>query len=324
MLRVVLFFLLFQFAFSALAQQNTLVVIESKDTSIYEIIYQDLDSLSESKLIGFFKEMPAQKAIQKRYYLGKQSGKEYTYFPSGEVYELSIYQNGKRDGDYSRYNSLGELVIKARYGNGELSGFYINRKEHYQGKYSKGLKHGKWEYNVGFPNYYKEFFKQGKRIEKRQVIPDDLKIFNRKRIEIEAGPKSPHEDSILVPMNGDSTWFKLKYVSQDSLAHPAMRKAYFKDFPKQLAHTKYVYNGYVNGMYKVYFPNGQLYLFANYTAGLLDGNWKVYDDNGVLKTKGKYLDGKKVGVWKVNLGTNQERKEVYRSGVLKTSSSKAK
>ena len=324
MTKVIAFCILFVITLNFFAQQTSITIIEDGDTTSHQIIYHLTDSFKESKLIGFFKTNPSQKSIEKNYFLGKQGGKEYTYFPSGKIYEVSIFQNGKRNGDYSRYNSLGELVIKARYLNGKLNGFFINRAEHYQGKYSNGLKDGKWEYNVGSPNYYKEFYSNGVLVEKRQIFPTDLPFFNREKTEIIAESKSPNEDSLLIPYQGDSTWFGLQYAPQELLSHPAMRKAYFKDFPNQIAHTKYVYNGYVNGMYKIYYPNGKLYLFANYTAGLLDGSWKMFRENGELLIKGKYLDGKKIGAWKIDIGTKTERKEVYRNGILKKSTSKSK
>ena len=175
----------------------------------------------------------------------------------------------ERDEDCFKCTVQGELAVKARYLQGDLSGFPINRKDNYQGKYSKGLQSGRWEYNLGASNYYKN----GILLEKRQVFSVNLNFLKRKLKPVKFKSKSPNEDSLLIPYQGDSIWFDLQYVSQDLLPHPAMRKVYFKDFPKKLAHTKYVYNGYVNGMYKVYYPNGRLYLFANHAAGTLDGAW---------------------------------------------------
>tara|TARA_B110000046_G_scaffold32429_1_gene34747 strand:- start:10317 stop:11291 length:975 start_codon:yes stop_codon:yes gene_type:complete len=322
--RVISLIVTFLFCFPFLAQQKTLNIIEDSDTTSYNIVFYELDSLTKNKLVGYFEENTNQPSIEKYFYLGLQCGKEYTYFPSGQVYELSVYQKGKRDGDYSRYNSLGELVVKTRYLEGKLSGFYIDRKRNYQGKYSKGLKNGKWVYNVGSPNYYKEFYDDGILLEKRQAFSMDYKFRNSNKKLIIPEPKNPKEDSILIPFQGDSVWYQLKYISQELLSHPAMRKAYFKKHPTQLAHTKYVYNGFINGMYKIYYPNGGLFLYSNYTAGLLDGSWKQFDENGKLQIKGKYLDGNKVGTWKFSIGTRFERKEIYRSGILKRTSTESK
>lgn len=300
---------------SAYSQQKIHWVIEGKDTLKYQLIYKTLDSLQKNELYAYFEEKPNQVAIHKKYYLGKQSGVTQSYFVNGDLHERIIFQNGQQTGDYSRYNQSGQVVVKAQYKEGLKNGFYINRKENFQGRYRDDKKHGKWEYNLKTPEYKKEFYQEGELVEKRQIF-----VLSKRRPK--PRPKenltsSTNEDSLLIPFKGDTLWYKLRYVSRDSLPHPAMRKAFFEKFPNTLAHTKYIYNDYINGMYKVYYPNGKLYLFANYTAGLLDGSWKQYDEGGKLRVKGKYLDGLKVGRWEYNLGTTDYRKEKYRSGILK-------
>ncbi|MBL4708709.1 MAG: hypothetical protein JKY48_09760 [Flavobacteriales bacterium] len=315
-----LIFVLFIFCISPqfFSQQSFYQIIEEKDTTEYALKYYALDSLEKGELLAYFEDNPIQIAIHKKYFLGKQSGVTRTYFPNGAIYEVIVYQKGKKEGDYSRYNSLGELVIKAQYRDGIKWGFYIDRKERIQGRYRNAKKHGKWEYNVGSPEYGKKFFREGKLVEKRQVFADlKSKLFQPKQKPKRDDEIKGREDSLLIPFGGDTSWYSLDYVARDLLPHPAMRKAYFSINPKILAHTKYVYNGYVNGMYKIYYPNGKLYLFSNYTAGFLDGKWKQYDENGTLRIKGNYLDGLKVGKWEYNLGTEKYHKEKYRSGVLK-------
>ena len=96
-----------------------------------------------------------------------------------------------------------------------------------------------------------------------------------------------------------------------------MRKAFYSEFPEQKAVVKYVYSGYINGVYKIYYPNGFLYQHANYSGGLLDGEWKEYSPEGILRVRGKYSNGKRSGRWEYNLRTKDYKKEVYRNGVLK-------
>lgn len=297
------------------AQQTYLQVIEADDTTKYELIYNSKDSLTNKELLAFYKENPSQLALKKSYFNGKQSGVTKSYFPSGKLYELIIYQNGLKEGDYSRFNSLGQLVVKARYKKGVKSGFYINRIKKYQGRYLDDKQHGKWEYNVGTPEYYRKYFKKGVVVEKRQIFPK-LGVKKVPKPQVKKELTLPGNiDSIRVPINGDTSWFRLRYVPVDSLPHPAMRKAYFEKFPNVVAHTKYVYSGYINGMFKIYYTSGKLYRYSKYTAGLLDGPWKEYDEKGVLRIKGKYRDGLKVGKWQYNLGTPNYRKETYRSGI---------
>jgi antitoxin component YwqK of YwqJK toxin-antitoxin module len=85
-------------------------------------------------------------------------------------------------------------------------------------------------------------------------------------------------------------------------------------------------NGKLNGVRKVYYPNGVLAEEANYTNGMKDGTYKSYAENSVLLEntfykngqydgqavfknasnievgKGKFKNGKKVGIWTYNNG----------------------
>lgn len=324
MRRLIVLFVVLLYSSFLFSQQTQLQIVAERDTTFHQLIYKSLDSVSTQKLVAYFKNNPSQKAIEKQFFLGKQSGKQLTYYPDGTLYEVSVFQNGRKNGDYSRFNEVGSLIIKAKYSEGKLFGFYIDKQKNFQGKYLNGKRNGKWEFNTDSPNYEKRFYKKGKQVEKRQVIPEGI-LKRTKQVEHNVEPiKNAQEDSILVPINGNVTWFKLSYVSRESLKHPAMRKAFFVEYPQQVALTKYVYNGYVNGMYKIYYPNGKLYQFKNYTASLLDGEIFQYNESGKLELKGKYLDGKKIGVWKYYEDSQLVKKEIFRSGVLKKTKSNSK
>jgi len=156
------FALFFIFSIPFNAQENFLQIIEGTDTSLYQLIYPKGDTIKDNKLIAYHQENEHQIAFEKNYFLGKQSGVTKTYFLDGKIYEIAIYQRGKKEGDYSRFNSLGELVIKAQYNKGKKSGYYINRVENIRGRYKNDKRKGKWEFQVGTPDYYREFYSDGK------------------------------------------------------------------------------------------------------------------------------------------------------------------
>ena len=54
----------------------------------------------------------------------------------------------------------------------------------------------------------------------------------------------------------------------------------------------------LNGLYKEYYPSGELRIDGNYDKGYEEGIWKYYRKTGKIKTKGKFKNGEKVGVWK--------------------------
>jgi antitoxin component YwqK of YwqJK toxin-antitoxin module len=49
----------------------------------------------------------------------------------------------------------------------------------------------------------------------------------------------------------------------------------------------------MNGNYKSYHNNGQLWKEVNYINDTRNGNYKIYDENGQLKEEVNYIDGKK-------------------------------
>ena len=53
-------------------------------------------------------------------------------------------------------------------------------------------------------------------------------------------------------------------------------------------------NGKIEGIYKSYYPYGQLCSEVNYIDGLIQGIFKSYHENGQLEKEVNYIDGKKV------------------------------
>ena len=56
--------------------------------------------------------------------------------------------------------------------------------------------------------------------------------------------------------------------------------------------------GILDGVYKEYYPSGELKVDGNYDKGYKEGVWKFYQKTGKIKTRGKYKNGEKVGIWK--------------------------
>jgi antitoxin component YwqK of YwqJK toxin-antitoxin module len=50
-----------------------------------------------------------------------------------------------------------------------------------------------------------------------------------------------------------------------------------------------------NGIYREYYPNGQVFVEGQYKRGRQDGEWTFYYDNGKLNRKAKYDNGKPDG-----------------------------
>lgn len=94
------------------------------------------------------------------------------------------------------------------------------------------------------------------------------------------------------------------------------------------------------GVYRAYYPDGRLLIFAVYGWGWLHGDWTEYGPDGRVTVKGQYSkgkrdgtwafrnegiighykDGKRHGKWKYYENEHLVRTEKYRNDVLQTGS----
>lgn len=308
------------------AQQKFLKVYYPDDTLSFELDYKSVDSLEEGKLVAFYKKHPHQIAFEKNYYYGKQSGIYKAYYPSGRTMIFSVYQAGKRHGDWTYYGTDGSIREKAKYKEGSRHGFYINKVEKYQGRYKNGLKHGKWEYNLGTAAYRKEYFANGKLTSKPSMFEQVKQAlsFGEKDSSQTVDGKNSNQlfqefDTLYLPQEGqdEKQAYPIRYIHPDSINHPTMMRAVFQNKPEQIAVVKYRVEGKLNGLYKEYYPSGNIYHYVHYSYGKLDGDWKEYRPNGSLKMRGNYRDGKKHGKWLMEIGTEKRHTLKYKMGEIK-------
>ena len=309
------------------AQQKHLAVYQADSILKYALVYKELDSLKNGRLLAYYESNSDQIAIEKSYYFGKQSGVSKTYFPKGQLMEIIVYQNGLRHGDYTRFDEQGDIVIKAKYRNDLLHGFWTDRKKNIQGRYRYGLKHGKWEYNLKTAAYVKRYYQQGQ-LTGQPVLFQRINLVNKQKeddgdqavqVKQEQVKLIQHQfyDTMLIQHQKHEKSYKIRYIPRDSIAHPSMYKAVFQDNPNQVALVKYIYNGYLNGLYQRFYPNGNIYLYANYSFGKLNGLWRKYAENGKLVVKGNFKDGKRHGTWHYQIGSDDYQKIKFKNGVKK-------
>lgn len=313
------FLILFSFFATALLAQQKSLRIDYPDTTIsYQLYYKSTDSLVQNKLKAFYAQDTSILAIEKNYHYGNTNGIYRSFYPNGSVNVFCIYQQGLIHGDWTKYDEFGNIIIKAKYVNGQKHGFYINRKERYQGRYRNGKKHGKWEYNLNSLNYYKRFYDNGELADKRPIslLPNKS---DKPEAEVIQVWEEKEFDTIYIESRTDTNSYRVKYLNRDSLNHSTMRKAVFLDSLRNTALIKYIYGGKTSGNYKLYYPNGQLYKHTFYKHGILDGDCRIYSEEGELRTLGKYRSGKKHGKWKYEIGTDDYFVEIYKRGELEKS-----
>jgi len=83
--------------------------------------------------------------------------------------------------------------------------------------------------------------------------------------------------------------------------------------------------GKESGVYRAFYPNGRLMIFAVYGWGGLHGDWTEYDELGAIQVKGQFRDGLRDGPWifkkegirgKYKKGQKNGKWKYYEQGVL--------
>lgn len=99
-----------------------------------------------------------------------------------------------------------------------------------------------------------------------------------------------------IPIDTSSTKLKVIY-RPDSEGYYFKKIAVYADDTSKIAIEK-TYTQYgQNGIYKVYYPSGQLMLFTVYANSKIHGDWTWYGEDGIIKVKGKYKFGVKHKFW---------------------------
>ena len=83
-------------------------------------------------------------------------------------------------------------------------------------------------------------------------------------------------------------------MTETSDNYSGVDRTYFDPEKTQLKSEVFIHNGKKEGIYKLYYSNGQLYEEVNYIDGKMNGIFKSYYYYGKLLTEVNYIDGKKV------------------------------
>ena len=87
-------------------------------------------------------------------------------------------------------------------------------------------------------------------------------------------------------------------------------RRYYDDAKNILLEEYFINAGKIEGIYKSYHINGQLYKKVNYIDGKMNGIYKEYYNNGQLYREVNYIDGKMNGINKLYWDDGQLWEEV--------------
>ncbi|WP_299683745.1 hypothetical protein [uncultured Dokdonia sp.] len=70
-------------------------------------------------------------------------------------------------------------------------------------------------------------------------------------------------------------------------------------------------NGRLNGIRKLYYPNGNLSSEIEYVNGYANGQSRNFYENGVLKQDGVFKNGKEIGIWNVYHSNKELKQKIH-------------
>lgn len=239
----------------------------------------------------------------------EKQGTDSSFYNSGKLREVSLYENGVLSGTTTGYYSSGSKEYETNYSddqkNGLTTNYYTNGKIQSQGWYIDGDLNGDWvnynekgrvTFNATYLNndYYgtsQSFFANG-------VLDDETDYTSGWVTAVHQFDTTGKEINVIKLTNGTG-----KYHGVFFNGKTRFEGAYLQ--------------GELNGTFTNYFIDGSVETVRNYDHGVLNGDYKDYFYGGLIASEGKYEMGKKTGVWKRYYKTGKiVSEEVYEDGEL--------
>lgn len=248
------------------------------------------------------------------YKAGKYDGGYKSYYADGGTYVTCNYVNGNLTGDYKSNYRSGKKYFEGKYVNGQPTGsartFWENgavkeeRTFNTDGKqngtsreYDKeGTVRREMVFNNGNEESEKSYDYDGKlwmRINSKGDKVSEVIFYDKKGGVIVNNPRTRG----LSPLKGYYPGGQLFYNGQFKNDHRAGSwTTFFEDGTKKEIEN-YNDDGEYDGIYKSFYPNGQLEEESSYKKDKHEGYYKAYYANGKMRTEGWFQNDNKGGTW---------------------------
>lgn len=108
---------------------------------------------------------------------------------------------------------------------------------------------------------------------------------------------SAHSQEKYVIKINDSTVYEHEVIFKSNDTINGKVIAVYASDTTIIAYQGGYYQGYKNGNWKYYYPNGKIMEWSIYQKDLRNGDYTKYNIDGEVVVKGKYLNDKKNGFW---------------------------
>jgi antitoxin component YwqK of YwqJK toxin-antitoxin module len=226
------------------------------------------------------------------------------FYKTGELKRLTPLVEGKPHGLEKEFNKDGLIIVVSKYFAGILGKReFINRTDKF------GLKQGSWK-----------FFWENGNLKEEGTYQNDKKKGYFKYYD-EAGNfkyVEKYDNDNLITDAPETRIMEVRTVYHPN-GRQAITATYYKGIPdgvrREFDETGIVIKGYVfangilryegitdedgkrQGLWKEFYPTGELKSEGNYINSKQEDVWKFYFENQKVEVKGRYKNGKKEGTW---------------------------
>jgi antitoxin component YwqK of YwqJK toxin-antitoxin module len=217
-------------------------------------------------------------------YVADKFIKETSYYKNGNIeHSLQInglcsefYENGQKKKEYTVTNEVYNGLFTSWFENGKINiqGNYSNGN----GKYSKGMKIGKWL----------EYFIDGK------LKSETINRYNDNGINSDLSYGKEYFENGNLKYQKDSIGNnRYKEIWYDNITSKTIKEKNY--LYNQVSSTSYYY--YADGKEILNYPSGNKKSEINYSANKKNGEYFEWFENGQINTNGKFINDNEIGTW---------------------------
>jgi len=235
-----------------------------------------------------------------------KQGPTYVLYPNGSVKMKTLFVNGLEQGIGREYDKNGNVIQLITYKkgyivsrerinrydadslpNGKWKWFFDDEKLRMEGTFKHGLKNG----------YFKEYDDEGNLISAVKYVDgekqEQAEELQKLDVRTDYYPNGIPKVIGTYDKNGIPEGVRREYDKKGKV-----EKAYIFRHGKVIAEGIFTDAGEKEGLWKEYFPDGQLKATGLYNKDLHEGLWKFYYPTGQIEQIGKYINDKPDSTWR--------------------------
>jgi len=281
--------------------------------------YMDLELFNQEHVTNFKLKGKTRFLCQEGTFVnGLENGKWLLFYPDGTILNTQDFVNGKLHGKFVTYDKYGNIEINGNYVDGERDGEWF---------FESGAQKVIYEKGVLKSSVIVEKPKKVKKKLNKSLVFFDYKSEQYQRASVKGisvpEPTRTHIEYITIAAYNEK--FNTAYQPTTANKFVHVRGEFVNGYEEGKWFTFYpdgkincegnFTKGKLHGDWKAFYPNGKIRDIKNYVNGTLDGLSTSYDEHGNIKIKGNYIAGKMDGSWIFDDG---KKEIVYAKGQVKT------